>query len=287
MSWYEAAAQVVSNLWSDKKNRDSQQDASAANAATQKEFAQHGVRWKVEDAKQAGIHPLYALGASTISFSPSYVGSTYDGIRQSGQDISRAINATRTGSERSDANARLAALGLERAELENDLLRSQIARSNSQIGPSFPGSAVETYPVAPQADTHITRLTADSVSPGTVRITPSEQVSKSEQTPYTVAGNHAGGKNYDFGPAGKWILPSDEASQALEDLDLAKYAMIVGMNYPNLKADLMRMVTDPAKRFLSYGTPNKPAWVLRLEKSQGVPMYSRDRGKTWHFVDGR
>ena len=31
----------------------------------QKEFAQNGIRWKVADAKAAGIHPLAALGAQT------------------------------------------------------------------------------------------------------------------------------------------------------------------------------------------------------------------------------
>jgi len=44
------------------------------NVAHQKEFAQMGVRWRVADAKAAGIHPLYALGAQTQSFSPVHAG---------------------------------------------------------------------------------------------------------------------------------------------------------------------------------------------------------------------
>ena len=40
------------------------------NIKYQKQFAQHGIRWKVEDAKAAGLHPLYALGANTHSFTP-------------------------------------------------------------------------------------------------------------------------------------------------------------------------------------------------------------------------
>ena len=46
----------------------------------QKEFAQHGLRWKVEDAKQAGINPLVALGASTHSPSAS-IGSSSGSYR--------------------------------------------------------------------------------------------------------------------------------------------------------------------------------------------------------------
>lgn len=40
-------------------------DANQSNAELQREFAQHGIRWKVADAKAAGIHPLAALGATT------------------------------------------------------------------------------------------------------------------------------------------------------------------------------------------------------------------------------
>lgn len=40
------------------------------NAALQREFAQHGIQWKVADAQAAGVHPLYALGGGTPSFSP-------------------------------------------------------------------------------------------------------------------------------------------------------------------------------------------------------------------------
>lgn len=36
----------------------------------QKEFAQNGIQWRVQDAKAAGIHPLYALGANTATYTP-------------------------------------------------------------------------------------------------------------------------------------------------------------------------------------------------------------------------
>ena len=49
----------------------SAQNVAGMNYKAQKEFAQNGIRWKVEDAKRAGIHPLYALGASTQGYSPT------------------------------------------------------------------------------------------------------------------------------------------------------------------------------------------------------------------------
>lgn len=110
----------------------------------QREFAQQGIRWRVADAQAAGIHPLFALGAQIPGFNPPAV--MVDGgdggaalMAQAGQDIGRAIDSTRTAGERVDA--RLQALSLERAELQNDLLRSQIARLNQAggSGPPMPG----------------------------------------------------------------------------------------------------------------------------------------------------
>jgi uncharacterized protein YnzC (UPF0291/DUF896 family) len=48
-------------------NAGAQRDTNAANVAMQKEFAQKGIQWKVNDAKAAGVHPLAALGAQTHS----------------------------------------------------------------------------------------------------------------------------------------------------------------------------------------------------------------------------
>lgn len=53
-------------------NREAQADANAQNLAAQREFAQMGLRWKVADARAAGLHPLSAIGASGASFSPSF-----------------------------------------------------------------------------------------------------------------------------------------------------------------------------------------------------------------------
>ena len=44
---------------------------STKNYKAQKQFAQNSIRWKVKDAKFAGIHPLFAMGANPASFTPS------------------------------------------------------------------------------------------------------------------------------------------------------------------------------------------------------------------------
>lgn len=106
---------AIANLASGFFNRKSQKEANSQslalareNMGLQREFAQHGVRWKVEDAKQAGIHPLFALGASTHSFSPVSAGvvpenGLAEGMANAGQNIQRSIEATRTADERHQA----------------------------------------------------------------------------------------------------------------------------------------------------------------------------------------
>lgn len=110
--------------------------------ALSKQFAQHGIRWKVEDAKAAGLHPLAALGAQTTSYSAPVGSGLAEGLAGAGQDVSRAINATRTAGERTDAYSKTVQdLQVKRMGLENELLASQIAKINQAgVPPALPGA---------------------------------------------------------------------------------------------------------------------------------------------------
>lgn len=122
--------------------------ANAANAAMQKEFAQMGIQWKVEDARKAGIHPLAALGASTTGFSPSFSfpassSSRHpqsDTFRAMGQDFSRAISATMTPQQRLEERERL-----ENMELQNELLRKQIDNISRPGNPPLPSGGTDNF----------------------------------------------------------------------------------------------------------------------------------------------
>lgn len=71
-----------------------------ANTAFQKEFAQQGIRWRVADAKAAGINPLVALGSPPVSYQPQSVGYGDYGLGAFGQSLSRAVSAMKTKEER-------------------------------------------------------------------------------------------------------------------------------------------------------------------------------------------
>ena len=99
----------------------------------QKEFAQNGIRWKVADAKAAGLHPLAALGASTASYSPSAVigdSPDYSFLKDMGQGIDRAMDAKATQRERAEREQKENALFNE--ELKGKQLQNQETETRIQ-----------------------------------------------------------------------------------------------------------------------------------------------------------
>ena len=156
------------DAWNSDKQTDkkiaAERELQAQNIANQKEFAQQGIRWKVADAQAAGLHPLAALGAQTSSFS-NVVGGNYDIPKTDfggmGQDIGRAIDAGSTQAERSDrmgqAIARTAQVfSLEKMNLENEVLKNQVALTRAQLAPPLPAGALAHLSRSPNrtADGH-------------------------------------------------------------------------------------------------------------------------------------
>lgn len=155
-----AGANLVGGLM----NRESQRQHNAEqarqaelNRKMQLDFAQHGIKWKVDDARDAGIHPLYALGANTVSYSPVSLGGAADSslgtaMAAAGQDLSRAMNSTRTQPERDEAYTKtVQQLSLQKMGLENDLLASQIAKLRSSSNPPMPDAAFKPDGIVPSA----------------------------------------------------------------------------------------------------------------------------------------
>lgn len=98
----------------------------------QEKFAKNSIQWKVNDSIAAGIHPLFGLGANTVSYAPSNVGST---LASSLSEMGAGIDRSRAAASEAGPRGVVAKLALERAGLENDLLRAQI---NSEVRRSIP-----------------------------------------------------------------------------------------------------------------------------------------------------
>lgn len=98
-------------------------------AKLQKQFAKKGIQWKVEDAKKAGIHPLYALGANTTSYQPVSVGGGLESALPSmGQNIGRAIDGQLNEGGKVEAIALAGqALQNEGLRLDNEIKKAELA----------------------------------------------------------------------------------------------------------------------------------------------------------------
>lgn len=191
-------------------------------------MAQQGIQWRVADAQKAGIHPLYALGASLPSFTPVSVGDSGGGVADrlaaAGQDIGRAVESAYGHSDQ--AQARLQALTIQRAELENTMLASQIAKINQPTQPPpFPLDGLPPGSVyAPIGDRGTRAVTVTPLLPGQgnsgqVEIVPSEVVSSRVGSPFQEAGNHPYNKFIEM-PNGE-LLPLPGKGMNLDDIDLS------------------------------------------------------------------
>lgn len=211
----------------------------------QKEFAQQGIRWRVEDANAAGIHPLYALGANTTSYQPVGVGeSMAAGLSNAGQSFGRAIEAKQTVPERG-FNQRMMALQLQRGELENQLLASQIARNN-QAGqpPALPTTS------APNAA--LTPYLLDGQGQSLVQVNPMERVASNPGTPYqepAAVSDRSFAQTVDGGLAPVY---STDVKQRLEDDPLGS----LGWNVRN------RIVPTLGKLVPPYPAPEGKVWTF-------------------------
>lgn len=199
------APQVIGNVVGGIINDRNAKNANEFNANVSREFAQSGIQWRVQDARAAGIHPLAAMGVPLSSGPSVSVGGTdwSSALGSMGQDISRAAGAVQTPNERKQA-ATLSSLQLERAGLENELLRSQIARANQPVNPPLPSPTSA-------GDALLNR------TPTAGTTTVPVEVSATERNPAKAAGYHPDMTYVRTSAGGLALVPSKDAKQLVED----------------------------------------------------------------------
>lgn len=85
------------------------------------DMARQGITWRVEDAKRAGLHPLFALGFNPGTHIPTVIGDTVGpAIAEAGQSLGSAFSRMSTDDDK------------RTVELQNRLLESQIGESDAR-----------------------------------------------------------------------------------------------------------------------------------------------------------
>lgn len=231
------APAVIGGLFGASSARDAEKAAArerALDRQMQLDLAQNQIQWRVADANKAGIHPLYAMGPTGMSYNPPPVSIGDQGqyFSQMGQDISRAMFAHMDQKERQAALRQAAAdqayqrsrdkvmdgLTIRRAELEMRATEIEIQQRLSQIARlNAPG----TPPAEGQA------VTSLNANPGRIDVRPARTTSPGLNT----IGREAGAIR-DYGYAfndrgGLVVVPSYDVHERIEDNFLQQWAWAI------------------------------------------------------------
>lgn len=153
-----AGASALGSYLNNKAKSDAYNDSMAFSREQfeyQKALHQNQIQWRVEDAKKAGVHPMAALGLSSMSFSPVSSASApeYDNwLGDIGQSADYAITKAKDKKQQAEAFAlqqKGLSLDLEGKELDNAMKREELEAfrmklaTNQAIGtPAAPGQAM-------------------------------------------------------------------------------------------------------------------------------------------------
>lgn len=267
---------LIRRDWQKDDLQDQREDAERAyyrNYEAQKEFARHGIQWKVEDALAAGLHPLYALGGPTTGYSPTIAIGSSGGVPDAGpsswngmgQDLSRAARATMTEEQRAEHDLRLMLLQaqIHETDARAHLANSQAARLQQQ------DQAAAVMPPAV--------FSADQFNPKHVsRIKPraDEVVSTRAEDPSTTAGLHAGLREYTISPYGlRMRLPYSEEGpgEAMENIPFWAWPGMIQHNRSFYGSD---WGTRFLKEFIFGQSPKYRSTDPRLRGSSMAPRSS-------------
>lgn len=224
----------------------------------QKRILQNQLSWRVNDAKRAGIHPLYALGLSPASYSaPVNTGSNIgEGIIEAGQAIGGAVSRLPSRGERKETDLRLKLLESQIGETDARTLalqseaarnlqnaRSQVSGAASQLGVMDEDSrAVQSpLPVDPQFIYEFdigfqdgrgnSGLHVDQPGAGIIQRTAPEVQTHKKGNQGIVSGTHPGYKEFRLPTGLPILLPEGQTlSEVLEETPFWMYKSLYETN---------------------------------------------------------
>lgn len=237
-----------------------QQDESEA---LQREFAQNGIRWRVEDAKAAGLHPLFALGGGGSAYTPSAQSVSFGSdnhmgraVSEAGQHIARSIQPSMTAEQRETHQAQLEAL---RAASLRDTAHADYYASLAGRARTEPASA--PFPQVPSSahtnpDFHTSVQNPDlrKRGIGIVEVKPSEATSFAAGDRSSAAATDVAWKRYTYqdgkGRANHiWLPNANSFGEAMESVS-ESFAMMLAMLNVNISRNPNFM--DEAREFIPF-----------------------------------
>lgn len=232
--WQIAAAAALDALGKDSNRKMAHEQMDA-----QREFAQMGIRWKVADAKAAGIHPLYALGAQGASYSPTIVAgdsysNTANALQSMGQSIDRAEAANKSQGDRLGQFMQQQDQGADARFRANQMYIEDLAyKRNLAIGAGLDNEAKRLLLLKTAREMGPPGAQTGSSEFGAVDMKPSEQISADRSLPGREAAPTPGFKTYRYGNR-SIDLPNEALSESLEGQGAMGHALapiLFGQHY--------------------------------------------------------
>lgn len=214
------------------KNESLYRDTTASNEALQREFAQMGIRWKVDDAKAAGLHPLYALGGSGAAYAPApalvhgsppevrpALRQTADGgsfLNPMGQEIGSALARTLDPAQ---AAERALQLKLLEAQVGKEDAQAQYYRAQAGQGTGQGGGQPAYIPANSGYGADPLQLIDAPFLRDTIRAQPSDVESSRSSDSSSTPGERPLWSDYKDRDGTTIRLPSKGATEALESIE--------------------------------------------------------------------
>lgn len=239
----------------------------------QREALQSGVSWRVQDARNAGISPLAAMGASINQPQPVYAdGKDYSFLERAGQSIGSAIQTkeqkTQTALAIKIQEENLKGMQLENVgrQLEIEKLKSTpAAPTYDQEAGIVPGQADAAKYVAPQIPTSQKTGVSSGTRPmrdqyvdidGTVIRPPGEQLSEAMED----------------NPMLRWRIQFNDTLNLMK----AQYGAYYFRHPKAVKFLLKTRPRNLGKGYEARWSPNTASWVRVKIGKEGSKLFTQD-----------
>lgn len=197
------------------------------NRLAQERFAREGIQMRVADAEKAGVHPVYALGASTPSYAPVTSGAP-EMIASAGDQIGKGIRNARLD----EVQQNLAAAQMTKDYAQAQMYVNEAARIKQAMNSGGTGTyrAPQDVVVGAYDDRH-RRVESHPLYEDAVKLSPDEMVSRDAGLAGQTAGrNHPSMREFQMPNGDSILLPATGQGGIPEEIDVMLLPEIIGAN---------------------------------------------------------
>lgn len=220
------------------------QTEAKKNRQLQERMATEGIQMRVKDAEKAGVHPLYALGAQTPTFTPVSSGAG-EILAQTGQNVGRAIR----DSQLQELQMKGMEAGIAKDQAQAVMYANEAARIRQAMNSGGSGvyKAPQDVVVGAYSDRH-TRVTEHPLYEDAVKLEPDTMVSRGGSG-VTAGREHPAMREFEFPGGHRILLPATGQGGIPEEIDAAMLPHILAANRQKYGSNWWNEVG----RYLIYG----------------------------------